>query len=110
MEVSRSGRGPVEEFGMVNSKRRSCNKGRFPGWKAALLPFLVVTPAFAQDNIGLIPADTLLGRDTAGVGQVEVITLGAGLTMNGSKVLSASGGASDGDYGDIIISGGRNDL
>ena len=90
---------------MVNSKWRSCNKGRFPGWKAALLPFLVVTPSFAQDNIGLIPADTLLGRDTAGVGQVEVITLGTGLTMNGSKVLS-SPPASDGDYGDIIISGG----
>ncbi len=58
----------------------------------ALALALLIAPAYAQQNIGLIPTDSLLGRDSPGTGQIEVITLGANLSLNGSGVLSATGG------------------
>ncbi|MEM8575518.1 MAG: hypothetical protein AAGF48_12885 [Pseudomonadota bacterium] len=50
----------------------------------ALLFLALVTPAYAQQGIGLVPTDSLLGRDTAGSGQVESLSVGGGLGFSGS--------------------------
>jgi hypothetical protein len=47
----------------------------------------------------------LLGRSTAGAGDVEEITIGSGLTLSGGTLTSTGGGGvSDGDKGDITVS------
>ena len=63
----------------------------------------VVTFAKMQN----IATNKLLGRGTASSGDIEEITLGTNLTLT-AGVLNASGGGgglSDGDYGDIVVSG-----
>lgn len=47
----------------------------------------------------------LMGRATAGSGDMEEITLGTNLSFTGTT-LNAAGGLTDGDKGDITVSGG----
>jgi hypothetical protein len=47
------------------------------------------------DRLGPLPAPSLLGRGTPGVGSVEIISLGTGLAMTGT-VLSVLPGGPDG--------------
>jgi hypothetical protein len=53
---------------------------------------LNTAPAATQTFPGLLPTDSLLGRDTAGTGQVESITPGAGIAFSGSKTILADPG------------------
>lgn len=60
-----------------------------------------IVKAGAATASGLtVGTDKLLGRDTAGTGAIEEITIGSGLSLNGSGTLSASGsGATEGGVG-----------
>src|SRR3990167_8838106 len=51
---------------------------------------LYAAPALTQ-FAGLIPTDTLLGRDSAGDGEVEPITVGGALSFTGSGGITATG-------------------
>jgi len=56
-------------------------------------------------------ASKLIGRGDSGSGSPQEITLGAGLTMTGTTLSSSGGGGlSDGDKGDITVSGGGTTL
>jgi hypothetical protein len=75
-------------------------------WKhtAAITFALLLTAspiAISQNFLGLLPTDSLLGRDTAGTGQVESITLDDTLSFDGSKHLQR-----DALTGDVTSSAG----
>jgi len=61
----------------------------------------VVTFAKMQD----VATAKLLGRATGGTGNIEEITLGTNLSYTGTTLNAAGGGISDGDKGDITVSG-----
>jgi hypothetical protein len=77
-----------------------------------LISTQIVTALVADSQItyakmqAVSAASVLLGRGSAGTTAVREITIGAGLTMTGDE-LSASGGSglTDGDKGDITVSG-----
>lgn len=67
------------------------------------LSWTINNNAVALGDIQQITTQRLLGRSTAGTGNVEQIALGSGLSLVGG-ILSASGGAlADGDKGDITV-------
>jgi hypothetical protein len=71
--------------------------------------WLVNANALALSRLAQVPTNTIIGRSTAGIGNLENITVGSGLALSGG-VLSTTGGGggslADGDKGDIVVSGG----
>lgn len=75
------------------------NLKRIATWAfvAVILTAFFVPVATSQNFFGLVPTDRLLGRDTAGTGQVEPLTVGGaiaftgsgGITVTGTSILSA---------------------
>lgn len=55
-------------------------------------------------KVNTVPTARLLGRTSAGAGAAEAIAIGSNLTLT-AGVLSASGAVTDGDKGDIVVSG-----
>src|SRR5688572_2640529 len=54
---------------------------------ATLALLLCASPVLAQNFLGQLPTNSLVGRDTAGTGQAESITLGSGLSFSGSRTI-----------------------
>jgi hypothetical protein len=61
--------------------------------------------AVAYTKVNAVPTARLMGRSTAGTGALEAIALGTNLSFTGTT-LNATGGVSDGDKGDIVVSSG----
>src|SRR3990167_342485 len=57
---------------------------------AVILTAFLVPVATSQNFLGLVPTDRLLGRDTAGTGQVEPLTVSGALSFTGSGGITAS--------------------
>jgi hypothetical protein len=70
--------------------------------------WLVNTNTLALSKLAQVATNTLVGRSTAGIGNLENITVGSGLALSGG-ILSTTGGGggslADGDKGDIVVSG-----
>ena len=64
----------------------------------------IANDAVTYGKIQNVTASRLLGRATAGAGDVEEITLGTNLSLSGTTLNAASGGVTDGDKGDITVS------
>ncbi len=60
--------------------------------------------AVTYAKIQNVTTSRLLGRATAGSGDVEEITLGTNLSFSGTTLNASSGGVTDGDKGDITVS------
>lgn len=72
------------------------------GGTVLTIPIDTVTFAQMQDLSG---PSILLGHGATAGNEIEEITLGPGLTMVGSVLDQAGGGVSDGDKGDITVTG-----
>jgi hypothetical protein len=57
----------------------------------AVLLALNIAPALTQSFPGLLTTDRLLGRDSAGTGQMEQLTVGGALSFTGSGGITATG-------------------
>ena len=67
----------------------------------------IIVNAVPFSKITAVPAARLLGRSSAGTGVAETISIGANLTLSGGVLSASTGGAgvTDGDKGDIVVSG-----
>lgn len=78
-----------------------------------ILAFAILVPVLAYARVITstsltVSQPSLVGRSTAGAGTLQEITIGSGLSLSGgvlSNTGGGGGGVSDGDKGDITVSG-----
>ena len=61
--------------------------------------------ALPYTKINNVTTSRLLGRSTAGVGVAEMITIGANLTLSAGTLSATAPAVTDGDKGDIVVTG-----
>lgn len=75
---------------------------------ASMWAVAVAARTLTATNLTVAASPRLLGRSTAGAGGIEEISIGSGLSLSGGTLINTGGGGggvSDGDKGDITVTG-----